>query len=208
MSASPMTESLWLDTLQRVSGRSAHELRGALNGVSVNLEVVRTRTAKPDVAAASVAKYATAAGDQLGVVIAMSEALLSLARVSRGPMDIGSTVRRFEALLASPARVDGRSLVVDPSVDDLGVTTADGAAARLVIGATMLAAIEASTRVVCRATGTGPERRLHVESCDDMTFGLGPAVLAAAAESGIGVQAESTALSLSFPRMTKDGSTA
>lgn len=198
------TGLLWLDTLQRISGRSAHELRGALNGVSVNLEVVRSRTAKTDSLAMSVAKYADAAGDQLTHVIAMSEALLSLARAPRGPVEIGPVTRRFEALLGTAAKVDGRSLIIDPSVDALGSTTADGAATRLLIGASLLAALDASTRVLCRAT---EDRRpaLRVESCDGATFALPAEVLAAAADAGIGVSAEPSAVSISFPRGTKDG---
>jgi signal transduction histidine kinase len=199
----PATEALWLDTLQRVSGRSAHELRGALNGVSVNLEVVRSRTAKPDTAVVAVAKYADAAGDQLTHVIAMSEALLSLARAPRGPVEIGAVTRRFEALLGAAARADGRSLVVDPSADALGPTSADGAATRLVIGASLLAALEASTRVVCRATD-GDSPALRVESCDGASFTLQAEVVAAATDAGIGVEAEPSALSISFPR-GKDG---
>ncbi|HXD48715.1 MAG TPA: hypothetical protein VN600_08075 [Gemmatimonadaceae bacterium] len=195
---------LWLDTLQRISGRSAHELRGALNGVSVNLEVVRSRTSKSENLATSVAKYADAAGDQLTHVIAMSEALLSLARASRGPVEIGSVTRRFEALLGAAARVDGRSLVVDPSVDALGLTTADGAATRLLIGASLLAALDASTRVLCRATDDGGSA-FRVESCDGARFALPAEVLAAASDAGIGVSAEPSALSISFPRGTKDG---
>jgi signal transduction histidine kinase len=200
------TGLLWLDTLQRISGRSAHELRGALNGVSVNLEVVRSRTAKIESTAGgiSVVKYADAAGDQLTHVIAMSEALLSLARAPRGSVEIGAVARRFETLLGAAAKVDGRSLIVDESVDALGSTTADGAAARLLIGASMLAALDASTRVVCRATDDG-RSSLRFESCDGARFALPAEVLAAASDAGIGVSAEPSVVSISFPRRTKDG---
>lgn len=198
------TGLLWLDTLQRISGRSAHELRGALNGVSVNLEVVRSRTAKTEGLAMSVAKYADAAGGQLTHVIAMSEALLSLARAPRGPVEIGPVTRRFETLLGAAAKVDGRSLVVEASVDALGMTTADGAATRLLIGASLLAALDASTRVVCRATDDD-RPAFRVESCDGARFALPAEVLAAASDAGIGVSAEPSALSISFPRGTKDG---
>jgi len=195
---------LWLDTLQRISGRSAHELRGALNGVSVNLEVVRSRTARSESTALSVSKYADAAGSQLTHVIAMSEALLSLARAPRGPVEIGAVARRFETLLGAAARVDGRSLIVDASVDALGSTAADGAAARLLIGASLLAALDASTRVVCRATDDS-RPAFRVESCDGAQFALPAEVLAAASDAGIGVSAEPSAVSISFPRGTKDG---
>ena len=197
-------ELLWLDTLQRISGRSAHELRGALNGVSVNLEVVRSRTAKVADGPVAIAKYADAAGDQLTHVIAMSEALLSLARAPRGPVEIGPVIRRFEALLGAAARADGRSLVIEPSTDTLGMTSVGGAAARLVIGASLLAALDASTQVLCRSTG-GDRPALRVESCDGASFELPAQVAAAAVDAGIAVSAEPSALSISFPRGTKDG---
>lgn len=175
-------------------------MRGALNGVSVNLEVVRSRTAKPDASATTVAKYAKSASDQLGTVIAMSEALLSLTRAPRDPVEIGSTTRRLETLLAPPLRTEGRSLEADASVDEFGATTADGTAARLVIAASLLAAIEASGRVVCRASDGGAERRLRVEACDGASFELAAPVLLAASEAGIDVQAESAAVSIGFPQ--------
>lgn len=213
MPTSQSTECLWLDALQRMAGRAAHELRGALNGVSVNLEVVRSRMAKPDAAATSVAKYANAASDQLGTVIAMSEALLSLTRAVRGPVEIGATTRRIETLLAPPLRAEGRSFAADASVDEFGVTTADGTAARLVIAASLLAAIDASGRVVCRASdgdggawaGGAGERRLRVEACDGASFELAAPVLLAVSEAGIDVQAEAAAVSIGFPREQKDG---
>ena len=56
----PSVDALWLDTLQRICTRVAHELKGALNGVSVNLEVVRSRSERQDAPASGVARYAGA----------------------------------------------------------------------------------------------------------------------------------------------------
>src|SRR4249920_2259514 len=88
-------DSLWLETLHRICGRAAHELKGALNGVSVNLEVVRSRSDKPDTPASSVNKYATAASNQLDGVITMTEAVLSLAREAREPVEIAMVVQKI-----------------------------------------------------------------------------------------------------------------
>ena len=95
---------LWLDVLQQISTRTAHELKGALNGVAVNLEVVRSRSARADAAAASVASFAASAAGQLDAVVEMSQALLSLSRAAREPLDIGETVASFAALLDRRAR--------------------------------------------------------------------------------------------------------
>jgi hypothetical protein len=36
-------ERLWLAALQRAIGRASHDVKDSLNGVSVNLEVIRSR---------------------------------------------------------------------------------------------------------------------------------------------------------------------
>src|SRR5690242_21852343 len=111
--ATRSVDELWLDVLQQVSARTAHELKGALNGVAVNLEVVRSRSARPDAAAASVAPFASSAADQLDAVVDMSEALLALARVAREPLDVNETIHGLAALLSPSARAEGGSLRVE-----------------------------------------------------------------------------------------------
>src|SRR5205807_9318858 len=81
-------EELWLDTLERVISRAAHEVKGALNGVAVNLEVVRSRIDRgsllsPDDRFTRVSRYADIAVEQLAIVVAMNEAVLWLARPAR-----------------------------------------------------------------------------------------------------------------------------
>src|SRR3981081_4471683 len=76
---------LWLATLQRVLGRASHDVKDALNGVSVNLEVIRGRAARPGVAAAAVAPFADAAGHQVERLTTLIEAVLALGRVERQP---------------------------------------------------------------------------------------------------------------------------
>ena len=71
-------EALWLDMLRVLCDRAAHEVKGALNGVMVNVEVVRSRSTKPDVTGASLHQYAQSASGQLDAVIAMTEAMLAL----------------------------------------------------------------------------------------------------------------------------------
>src|SRR5207253_10199643 len=132
---------LWLDTLQRISARVAHEMKGALNGVSVNLEVVRSRCEKPNAAASAVSRYADAATGQLGTVIAMTDAMLALARPPREPAEIAVLLRRLEALLAPSARAEGHALELaeplDPLEDGGGATTAPAGAVRLALGSAM-----------------------------------------------------------------------
>ena len=79
-------DELWLHALQKITGHAAHDFKGALNGVSVNLEVVRSRADRENAPAADVRTFAATAVDQLAAVIRMSGALLSLGRAGRGPV--------------------------------------------------------------------------------------------------------------------------
>jgi hypothetical protein len=196
----PSVDALWLDTLQRTCARASHELKGALNGVSVNLEVVRSRSERPDAQASTVARFASSATDQLGAVIAMTDALLSLARPPREPVEIGATVRRLEALLSGTARTDGRTLEVRSTIDDLGATSAIGNTTRLVLAAGLLAALDASAHVVCDASLDGAAPMVRIECRDGAAPALDADVIAVAVEQGVGVVSGPSAISISFPR--------
>jgi signal transduction histidine kinase len=198
----PSVDALWLDALQRACTRAAHELKGALNGVSVNLEVVRSRSERPDSPASAVAKYAASATDQLGAVIVMTDALLSLARPAREPVNVGAVLRRLEVLLASSARADGRALELRGPIDDIGTTSAIGNAARMVLLASLLAALEASTDVVCgvETIADGCAVVVQIECRDGAAVRLDADVVAVAAEQGIDLRAESSMISISLPR--------
>jgi signal transduction histidine kinase len=107
--------SLWLATLQRAMGRASHDVKDALNGVSVNLEVIRSRAARPDAPASAVASFAESAGQQLERLTSLIEAVLALGRAERTPVDVGVTLRRVVTLCgASTSTDDARvKLVVD-----------------------------------------------------------------------------------------------
>ena len=106
---------LWLLTLQRAVGRASHDVKDALNGVSVNLEVIRSRSARADVPATAVAKFGDAAAQQLERLTALIDAVLALARADRSPADVGLTLRRVIIVCdASSTSADARvSLVGD-----------------------------------------------------------------------------------------------
>ena len=193
-------DALWLATLHRICSRAAHEVKGALNGVSVNLEVVRSRSEKADAPASAVKQYASSASNQLDGVIDMTEALLALGRPAREPVELAVMVRRFDALLGPAAKAEGRRLEIDGSLDSIGLTSASGRVARLSIGASLLAAIESSAHVRCTSTREGASSTLRIESCDGAPLAADDAIVNAAAGAGIKVQAEPSAISISFPR--------
>jgi hypothetical protein len=199
ISSSSATDALWLDVLQRVSGRSAHELKGVLNGVAVNLEVVRSRAGSPDNPASAVSSFANAASSQFDGVMDMTEALLGLSRAAHRPVDLPKTVSWLVALLAPAVKADGRTLRVDGPLGGLGTTSADGNAVRLAVGAALLASTESCGTVVCTAEGNTLRLR-----CEGSGEGEAPApgddVVAAVREVGIEMRAEPSAIAITFPR--------
>jgi hypothetical protein len=199
---SSVVDALWLDTLQRIVGRAAHEVKGALNGVSVNLEVVRSRAEKAGVPASAVGPFANAAVDQLDALIAMTEGVLSISRQAHEPVDLGLLLARVGALLVPAVRADGHSLVLDDSLSEMGVTSANGNTVRLAVGGSLLAAVEQASAVRCAAAAmknvSGPS--IRIDGSDGVMFAVDQEIVMAAADAGIQIVAESSAIFISFPR--------
>lgn len=206
-------EALWLSVLQRIAGRAAHELKGALNGASVNLEVVRSRAEAPERAGDGIARYANAAATQLEAVITMSDALLALARSARDKSvlsagaggavdDIATMLRRMIALLEPSLRIGQGTLVVDEPLGAVNASAVQPMLVRALLGAALLAATEqwhhtrcsvdpAANRVlITRRDGTLSDGALSIEQ----------EILDAAADAGIQVQMDGSAITMTFPR--------
>jgi len=66
-----------LEIVREIIRRAGHEIRNALNGVAVNVEVVRSRVAREG-AATEVASFAERAGSQIGEATALTNGLLAL----------------------------------------------------------------------------------------------------------------------------------
>jgi K+-sensing histidine kinase KdpD len=132
---------LWLATLQRALARASHDVKDALNGVSVNLEVIRSRAARPDTPASAVAQFAEAAGQQLERLTTLIEAVLALGRAEREPVDVATTLRRIATLCgASASSADAPVEVHDDGVEST-LTRVRGDAVRLAIAAPLLDAV-------------------------------------------------------------------
>jgi hypothetical protein len=140
------------------------------------------------------------ATSQLAAVIAMTEALLSLARPAREPVDVGGILRRLDVLLAATARADGHALALGQEIDDIGMTSATGNAARMALASSLIAVLDASGDVVCHATSDAAALVVRIDGRHGATPVLDSDVIAAAAEHGIGLVLESSGISLSFPR--------
>ena len=149
---------LWLAALQRALGRAAHDVKDALNGVSVNLEVVRSRANRADAPASAVAPYAEAAAEQLERLTTLLDAVLALGRIERAPADVGVTLRRVAAVCgASNSSADARVMLRETVVGD-ALTSVTGDTVRLALVAPLLDAVtgrkgEAREAVVCELAG-------------------------------------------------------
>jgi hypothetical protein len=66
-----------LQVVREIIRRAGHELRNALSGVSVNVEVVRSRSERTG-STKELASFAERAGQQIGMATALSDGVVSL----------------------------------------------------------------------------------------------------------------------------------
>ena len=202
--------ALWLATQQAIASRTAHEIKNTLNGVAVNLEVVRSRLGRAPATAAS-ATFAETASQQFEVLTRQTEALLALVRPVRLPADVAQLTAQIAALLEAAAERDGARLIVDAS-EGGAATMVDGAVVRLAVASALLAAIEAvapsravaagaghaAIEVHCQVTVDEKGPRLTVRKGGDAKVALPAEVARVAADAGVRVAVEG-GLTLSFP---------
>ena len=194
---------LWLAALQRALGRAAHDVKDALNGVSVNLEVVRSRAARADAAASTVAPFADAAAQQLDRLTALLDAVLALGRSEREPADVGITLRRVATLCsASNAATDGRVVVRDVSVGDAH-TRVPGDAVRLALVSPLLEAVvgrrgEPRGHVECELASEADAIVVRMHA--DRPVPMPPEVAETLRAAGVTWSESADELSLVFPR--------
>ena len=106
-------DGLWLDALQDVVGRAAHEVKDSLNGVSLNLEVIRSRTAAGGASAnGTLAVFSMAAVEQLELLSMRTDAVLFLARPAKGQADVALILKHLACLLIPATKADGGRLAV------------------------------------------------------------------------------------------------
>lgn len=74
---SPEAKAEALETVREITRRAGHEIRNALSGVAVNVEVVKSRAARGD-GAEALAPFADRAAHQVGFASALSDGLLGL----------------------------------------------------------------------------------------------------------------------------------
>lgn len=167
MSAAGDARVLWLAMVQRLMSRASHDVKDALNGVAVNIEVIRSRAEREGVPASAVAPFAGAAGQQLERLTSLLEALLAVARPERDPVDVGVALRRV-ATLCTASAAGGGGVAVDGESGEDAVTRVSGEVVRLALAAPMLEAVSggeksATVRCVVRLAPTEIHVRMEME---------------------------------------------
>jgi hypothetical protein len=189
-------EAVWLGVWQDVCGLAAHEVKDALNGVALNLEVIRSRSTRQDIRGDAFNTFAVAASDQLELVTLRIEALLYLTRAHRpsiGPVDVALTLRHLAALLVPAAKSDGKALTVE-GAETSALTVAGATHTRAALAAGLLALIKEGGSGRCTlgrggsipgVPGSGAVVRFSHESA---VAGLDPAVAQAIGSDDIRIQ--------------------
>lgn len=201
-------EELWLATLQRALGRAAHDVKDALNGVSVNVEVIRSRAARPDTPATAVAPFSEAAGQQLERLTILIEAVLALGRVERDPVDVALTLRRLVTVCgAGSSNADAVVELHESSESAAGGTTTRvrGDVVRLAIAAPLLELAAAGDRgqrmTAVHCTISGDDASILVSIGAEGRRAVMPERVAAAVHAaGVRWTEGPQDLSLAFPR--------
>ncbi|CAN5318771.1 hypothetical protein BH09GEM1_BH09GEM1_47550 [soil metagenome] len=197
--------SLWLATLQRAIGRASHDVKDALNGVSVNLEVIRSRAARADTPASAVASFGESAGHQLERLTSLIEAVLALGRAERTPVDVGLTLRRVVTICGASTSSDDATVKLLEDVS-MGSTHSRVSAdvVRLVLLAHLLDLVVSPSRgtsrsgVTCRLSSSEDGVAVRI-AAEGRTVSTSDAL--AEIMRGAGVSwTDGSELSLTFPR--------
>jgi signal transduction histidine kinase len=198
--ATESVDTLWLRCQQRLVAHVAHDVKGALNGVSVNVEVVRGRAGRPETSVSEVLRYADAASAQLGVVIKMTTALLSIGRGVRAPAEVSAIARQLVGLLEDPLASDGAKLELAIDGGLSGATSASSSAVRLALGEALLSVIMQKRDVAVRVRATATPT---VEIRSEASVEILPDVGRALANAGIKVKTDGHGISMVFPAPTE-----
>jgi hypothetical protein len=190
------TDELWLATLQKLAARVAHDLKGALNGASVNLEVVRSRSERQSSTGPDVHRFAVSAADQMAVVIRATTAMLSLARGTRGPVEVSIVARQVANLLDDMSSSAGGRLQLSIDGGMAAETSAPLNAVRLAVGECLLAVADGNEPVSIRVTGL-PHPRIQISP--GTAAALSTDAMKALAAAGIRIDTDGHGISISLP---------
>ncbi|HSJ64774.1 MAG TPA: histidine kinase dimerization/phospho-acceptor domain-containing protein [Gemmatimonadaceae bacterium] len=190
---------LWLRALQRLTASVAHELRNPLNGVALNLEVLRGRVGRMRTDAAALSGFADAAVADLAIAIRLSDALLAVARPVRQPVELGSVLTPIAVLAGAVAEARGGTLSVELPDELAPGLAVDPHALRAALSMALLAAAERGATVRCEAVYEAAAVVVEVRA--DGGIEMTQEVEAGLAECGIPVRGSPDGIALRLPRV-------
>jgi signal transduction histidine kinase len=194
--------SLWLGALGRLAGRAAHELKNPLNGLALNLEVVRSRSARGGIEAASLTPYASAAASELERTIPLVEALLALARPLPNPVDLRAAMPPLLVLYRAIAAAGGGSLDVVYEGEQMFVNV-DGDTVRALVAEALDVTIGANLEVAGRISSA--EGSISIRLVGGAGRPIAPTMERLAAEHDIQLNSDEDETLLLFPALARAG---
>jgi hypothetical protein len=194
-------DGLWASAFREVAGYSRHEFRGAMNGIEVNLEVVRSRTAAGRTDVDSVGPFLNAARDQLQEAMVRGEAMHFFVKVQLEQVtepDVAQTLKHLATILVPAASGEGTTLEVS-GYEVAGPTSAPAKAVAVALASGLLALIKEGGSGACRLAG-GVEPVVRFSHQSATACSLGPVVTKTIEANGIRVQESDGELTLAFPK--------
>jgi signal transduction histidine kinase len=189
--------ALWLAAQHAVAARAAHEIKNALNGVSVNLAVVQSRLRRQQ-APESVTRFADTALEQLELLTGQVESLLALVRESPEPVDVGVVARQLSAVLASSGG-NGPALTVDAPDAGSARTAAPASVVRAVLAQVAEQVVDGGGGARCTvAPAADGSVRVTVRARAELRVD-GPLAAAVAAAGVAAAEGDGGAVVLTFP---------
>jgi hypothetical protein len=187
--------ALWLATLQSLTDSVVHDIRNTLNGVAVNLEVVRSRSAR-GAEGASIAPFAAAATSQFELASGQTDALIALVRAQKDGGDVAVLLGRLATLFGQPSVGNPVRIEIPTAA---GVATgAPFTAVRLVLVAALLAGRAREDTLGCRL-GTERPPTVYIQGEAGGPITLPPDIAAALEKTGISVTPSAHGITIFFP---------
>jgi hypothetical protein len=193
-------DGLWSATFRELAQFTRHDFRGALNGVEVNLEVVRSRMAAGKTDHESLAPFLDAATQQMQHVTERGEGMYFLVRVQLGDAapDVAVALKHLAAMTVPAAKGKGVQLEVS-GYEGSVATSAQPKAIALALASGLLALIKEGGGGRCTLE-RGSETVVRFSHQSATACSLGPEVTATIAADGIRVQDTDGVLTLVFPK--------
>ena len=189
---------LWLRALQQLTASVAHELRNPLNGVALNLEVLRGRVGRLSSDAAGLSGFAEAAVTDLGAAIRLSDALLAVARPAREPVEVGSVLAPIAVLAGAVAKARGGGIEIAIPEEIPPALAAEPHAVRAALASVLLAAAERGKAVRCQVVYEPAAVVVEVRADGEVV--LTEEIVSGIADCGISAQPHPDGITLRIPR--------